>query len=143
MKNTCKLKGANCLLSRERKGEMNSLSHMSINIIFFTIFSFPHLIFNFPMFRRNHKLPLKLNLLQSYLLIMNNGVFMKPIENVTTCIFLYAPYTNQKEYIQWLNKVELKKAKVWKKQGLFNLIQLSRVYPIFEPSLKVDILLWR
>lgn len=84
-KDICQLKSANCLLSRERKGEMKSLSHMITNIPSFTIFYSPRLIFNLTMLKRNRKLPSKLHLLQSYSPILNNGVFIKPRENATSC----------------------------------------------------------
>lgn len=55
------------------------------------------------------------------------------------CVFHSAPYTKQKYYIWWLNKLESKKAKVWKKQCLFDLIQLFRVSPMYTTILgKLD-----
>lgn len=57
------------------------------------------------------------------------AVVDKPLDftYMSTCVFQLALYTNQLNYLHQLNKVESKKGKIWKDQGLFNLIQLSRV----------------
>lgn len=46
---------------------------------------------------------------------------------MSTRVFYSSPYTNQSNYLSWLNKVESKIGQAWKDQGLFDLIQLSRV----------------
>lgn len=68
------LKSVNHLLSRERKGEMKSLSHMTINIPLSQFFPFPHLIFNFLVFRRSNKL-------------LQNSIFSKDTHQLWTISF--------------------------------------------------------
>lgn len=60
--------------------------------------------------------------------------------NASHYTFHSALYTQEKECIQWLDKVESKKAQLWKKQGIFDLMQLSRVGPTYSSYMLISIL---
>lgn len=52
-------------------------------------------------------------------------------------VFQSSPSTNNPSYIKWLDMVQQKKEKLLKYQGIFDLIQLSRVGPRYNPHLLV------
>lgn len=54
---------------------------------------------------------------------------------MANCVFRFSPYTNQLNYINWLNKVESQKGQFWKDQGLLDLIQISRVGPTYNQNM--------
>lgn len=64
--------------------------------------------------------------------------------NATFHIFHYVPSTKKNnEYIAWLDKVEAKKMKIWKKYGIYELIQLPRVgHPYWQNMLVVTLYFW-
>lgn len=51
---------------------------------------------------------------------------------MSTSIFRSTSYNNQSNYLNWLNKVEYKKGQVWKDQGLFDLIKLSKAGHVYN-----------
>lgn len=59
---------------------------------------------------------------------------------MSTLVFRSAMYTNQSDYLNWLNKVESKKWQIWKDQGLFDLIQLSKVGYAYSQNMLCDAL---
>lgn len=45
------------------------------------------------------------------------------------------PTTNNSTYVEWLDKVELKKSQLWKTLRTFDLTQLSRIGPNYDVNL--------
>lgn len=76
-------------------------------------------------------------------------LFKEPIDenymSASLHVFRSAPSTKNKEdYIARLDKVESKKAPIWKEQGLYDLIQLSRVdHPYFQNMLVETLYFWK
>ncbi|MCI07013.1 hypothetical protein A2U01_0028076 [Trifolium medium] len=50
-------------------------------------------------------------------------------------LFRSAPYAANKHYLPWLDRVEKEYEDVWKVYGIFDLIQLSRVGPVYYPEM--------
>ncbi|MCH88149.1 hypothetical protein A2U01_0009030 [Trifolium medium] len=56
-------------------------------------------------------------------------------------VFRSAPYAENKVYLPWLDRVEKDFGNFWKRHGIFDLIQLSRVGPTYylEMLLAVEV----
>lgn len=60
-----------------------------------------------------------------------------------TRVFRSAPPAQNKEYIAWLNKVQSKRQKQWEDLCIFDVIQISRTGPRYNPTmLLASIFLW-
>lgn len=55
-------------------------------------------------------------------------------------VFRSSPSTNNPSYIKWLDRVQQRKERVWKDQGIFDLIQLLRVGPKYNPHMLVVVI---
>lgn len=60
--------------------------------------------------------------------------FMSSLQRV----FRSAHTTKYDAYINWLNKVEKKKEQFWKYQGIYELIELSRTDPKYNPNMLIS-----
>lgn len=60
-----------------------------------------------------------------------------------TRVFWSSPPTQNKEYIVWLNKVQGKRQKQWEDLDIFDVIQISKSGPRYNPSMILaSILFW-
>ncbi|MCH87976.1 hypothetical protein A2U01_0008857 [Trifolium medium] len=53
-------------------------------------------------------------------------------------LFRSAPYAANKHYLPWLDRVQKVYENVWRMYGIFDLIQLSRVGPVYYPQVWND-----